>query len=46
MVKDPEEYRRWEGRFAGADYAFGKAPNYFLAACKPLLPPAGKALAV
>jgi SAM-dependent methyltransferase len=25
---------------------FGKAPNYFLAACKPLLPKSGKALAV
>src|SRR5262245_12034667 len=46
MVTDPGEYRRWEGRFAGPDYAFGTAPNYFLAACKPLLPAAGKALAV
>ena len=40
------EYERWQTRYATADYAFGKAPNYFLAACKPLLPKAGKALAV
>jgi SAM-dependent methyltransferase len=40
------EYARWEGRFAVADYIFGKAPNYFLVACKPLLPRSGKALAI
>jgi len=40
------EYARWETRFAGADYAFGKEPNYFLASCKPLLPGSGRALAV
>ena len=40
------EYERWETRFATPDYAFGKEPNYFLAACKPLLPRAGKALSV
>jgi SAM-dependent methyltransferase len=40
------EYDRWEDRFAGADYAFGKAPNYFLAGCKDLLPKSGRALAV
>lgn len=40
------EYERWEGRFAAADYVFGKEPNYFLAACKPLLPRAGTALSV
>jgi len=40
------EYERWETRFAVPDYAFGKAPNYFLAACKPLLPRSGRALAV
>jgi len=40
------EYERWEGRFAAADYVFGKAPNYFLASCKPLLPRSGKALSV
>jgi len=40
------EFQRWETRYAEKEYVFGKAPNYFLAACKPLLPPAGKALAV
>lgn len=40
------EYDRWEARFAVPDYAFGKEPNHFLAACKPLLPRAGRALAV
>jgi len=40
------EYERWESRFGVADYIFGKAPNYFLVACKPLLPPAGRALVV
>jgi SAM-dependent methyltransferase len=40
------EYERWEGRFAAPDYIFGKGPNYFLLACKPLLPRSGRALAV
>lgn len=40
------EYERWETRFATAEYAFGKLPNYFLESCKPLLPPTGRALAV
>jgi SAM-dependent methyltransferase len=40
------EYERWEARFSGADYAFGREPNYFLASCKALLPKSGKALAV
>jgi SAM-dependent methyltransferase len=40
------EYARWESRFAVPEYAFGKEPNYFLAACKPLLPRSGRALAV
>ncbi len=40
------EFERWETRYAVPDYAFGKAPNYFLASCKPLLPRAGRALAV
>jgi SAM-dependent methyltransferase len=40
------EYERWETRFAGAEYAFGKEPNYFLASCKGLLPRSGRALAV
>jgi SAM-dependent methyltransferase len=40
------EYERWEGRFGVPDYIFGKEPNYFLKSCKPLLPSAGKALAI
>ncbi len=40
------EYERWETRFAGADYAFGTAPNAFLASCGGMLPAAGQALAV
>lgn len=40
------EYQRWESRYAADEYVFGKAPNYFLAGCKPLLPRTGKVLAV
>jgi SAM-dependent methyltransferase len=40
------EYERWEGRYAAPEYAFGKAPNYFLESCKKLLPSSGRALAV
>ena len=40
------EYDRWETRYRVSDYVFGREPNYFLAACKPLLPKSGKALAV
>jgi SAM-dependent methyltransferase len=40
------EYERWEGRYSAPEYIFGEEPNYFLAACKPLLPKSGKALAV
>jgi 2-polyprenyl-3-methyl-5-hydroxy-6-metoxy-1,4-benzoquinol methylase len=41
-----EELERWEARYSAPGYAFGKAPNYFLAKCKPLLPAAGRVLAV
>ena len=40
------ELERWESRYAGADYAFGKEPNYFLASCKGLLPKSGRVLVV
>jgi SAM-dependent methyltransferase len=40
------EYDRWEARFDVPDYVFGREPNVFLAACKPLLPRTGKALTV
>ena len=40
------EYERWQDRFSGQHYAFGKEPNYFLESCKQLLPQSGRALAV
>jgi SAM-dependent methyltransferase len=40
------EYQRWEDRFSTPAYIFGREPNYFLAACRALLPSSGKALAV
>jgi SAM-dependent methyltransferase len=46
MTISPDELKFWEARYATPDYAFGKAPSYFLAACKPLLPRHGTALAV
>ena len=45
MERSPE-FARWESRFDKPEYEFGKAPNEFLARCKPLLPKSGKALAV
>ena len=45
MTQSPE-FARWESRFDKAEYEFGKAPNEFLARCKPLLPKSGTALAV
>ena len=41
-----EEYERWQARFGAPEYAFGKAPNHFLASCKTLLPRTGRVLAV
>lgn len=40
------EFERWEGRFRVPEYIFGTEPNYFLLACKAMLPRLGKALAV
>ena len=40
------EYARWQDRYSIPEYLFGKAPNYFLALCKPLLPRSGKVLSV
>src|SRR5258708_27148906 len=45
-TKLSEEYERWEARYSAPDYIFGKAPNYFLAKCKPMLPASGRVLAV
>ena len=41
-----DEFRRWEARYGAPEYIFGKAPNYFLAKCKPLLPASGRVLAI
>jgi SAM-dependent methyltransferase len=47
LIEDTvSEQARWQERYSIADYLFGKAPNYFLASCKPLLPKSGRALAV
>ena len=40
------EYERWQARFSGPDFAFGKEPNYFLKSCAQLLPRSGRALAI
>jgi SAM-dependent methyltransferase len=46
VEQNSDEYQCWEGRYGVPDYVFGRAPNYFLASCKPLLPRTGKVLAV
>jgi SAM-dependent methyltransferase len=46
VEQSSSEYERWEDRYGVPDYVFGRAPNYFLASCKPLLPRSGKVLAV
>src|SRR5580704_11465972 len=46
MRNDPSEHARWQDRYGGPEYLFGKEPNYFLASCKALLPKSGKALAI
>ena len=43
---EPDEHARWQSRYSAPEYLFGKAPNYFLASCKALLPKSGKVLAV
>jgi SAM-dependent methyltransferase len=40
------ERDHWQDRYSTPDYRFGKAPNEFLVACRPLLPKTGRALAV
>ena len=34
----------WNERYAGADYAYGTAPNEFLVSCLAKLPPRGRGL--
>ena len=45
-MTDFSELDFWEDRYSTPEYRFGKAPNEFLARCAPLLPKAGKALAI
>ena len=45
-MTNPAEFNRWQERFSTPEYAFGKEPNAFLVRCQPLLPRAGKVLAV
>jgi SAM-dependent methyltransferase len=45
-MTDTAEFQRWEQRFSTPDYTFGKEPNEFLVACRPLLPRSGTVLAV
>jgi ubiquinone/menaquinone biosynthesis C-methylase UbiE len=45
-MSEPDAFQFWQERYATPDYRFGKAPNEFLVRCAPLLPKAGKALAV
>ena len=45
-AKLSEEYERCETRSVRRITSFGKAPNYFLAKCKPLPPTSGRVLAV
>jgi len=40
------DVEHWNARFSAPDYAFGTAPNAFLAKQRPLLPKSGRALAV
>ena len=40
------EFQRWQERYSTSDYRFGREPNEFLLRCRPLLPRAGRALAV
>jgi SAM-dependent methyltransferase len=41
-----DEFARWEARYSAPEYIFGEEANYFLAACRQLLPARGQALAV
>ena len=46
MDANAAEFERWNKRYSAPEYIFGEGPNYFLAACKGLLPKSGTALAV
>jgi SAM-dependent methyltransferase len=41
-----EELQRWDARFSSEEFVFGTEPNAFLASCRDLLPPSGRALSI
>src|SRR5262245_35023605 len=45
-MTNTSELQHWQDRYSTPDYRFGKEPNEFLVACRPLLPKRGKVLAV
>lgn len=45
-MTDASDFDHWQERFSTPDFRFGKEPNEFLVACRPLLPQTGKVLAV
>src|SRR6185295_7072917 len=45
-MTDSSDFHHWQERFSTPDFRFGKEPNEFLVACRPLLPKTGKVLAV
>ena len=46
MIANTAEFDRWNKRYSAPEYIFGEGPNYFLAACKGMLPTSGTALAI
>jgi ubiquinone/menaquinone biosynthesis C-methylase UbiE len=45
-VTNTSDFDHWQERFSTPGFRFGKEPNEFLVACRPLLPKTGKVLAV
>ena len=45
-MTNASDFDHWQERFSTPDFRFGKEPNEFLVACRPLLPQTGKVLAV
>lgn len=45
-MSDDDRLAHWQSRFADPEYRYGRAPNRFLAECRPLFPTTGRALAI
>jgi len=45
-MTNTSDFHHWQERYSTPDFRFGKEPNEFLVACRPLLPQTGKVLAV